>query len=556
MKWILSRKTFLNEAKLRDVILPRQQKAVQDKWGVEFLDMEEIEATPKIIQGKWTLTEEDKREALGEFLMADIDEVYKIFENLPEKFVEIFNKSIDLAMLDENGKKLFNNFNIKRPSVNQIGALTGNYFRKISVGETMAEEMIVRDESGRPVMGEDNRPTKVGKAAGEVIFSKNISNINTFVEDFNRCYPDSIVDANIFKSGQILRLVNNSREDFGGDDYNVDIDIYGRDLHLFISHKAKDILNISISRFYSSCQHLYSGGQRNKLIGNVFDPNTCPAFLIFDAPIYNNSGELINDVLPLSRMFIRNVESWESGDSKLYFDRAYPDRMESVIAGIIEKYSGNKMTYDVDQDGPYLFTPDLPQELTSKIVDPYMDRLNVNRYTLIGKNTKKLDLGNFIDWTKTKISPDAKIEDLTISTTRLPENFFKVPLNPEWVRFKFINIFSLSNFEKLRSQKYAFDKCKVRNNVISELVQNNPDLKSIQFVACDLKDVDLSTLKGVKELHLIYTIEDSKSIEALKDLGLTKLVVSGDLMSDSETKKIIQDLRRSGTKVEIKGPQI
>jgi hypothetical protein len=75
-------------------------------------------------------------------------------------------------------------------------------------------------------------------------------------------------------------------------------------------------------------------------------------------------------------------------------------------------------------------------------------------------------------------------------------------------------------------------------------------------VACDLKDVDLSALKGVKELHLIYTIEDSKSIEALKDLGLTKLVVSGDLMSDSETKKIIQDLRKSGTKVEIKGPQI
>lgn len=554
MKWILSRKTFLNEARLRDVILPKQQKAVQDKWGEEFLDMEEIDASPKIIQGKWTLTEEDKRKVLGEFLMADIDEVYKIFENLPEKFVEIFNKSIDLAMLDENGKKLFNNFDIKRPSVNQIGALTGNYFRKISVGETMAEEMIVRDESGRPVMGEDGRPTKIGKAAGDVIFSKNISNINTFVEDFNRCYPDSRVDANIFKSGQILRLVNNSQEDFGGDDYKVDIDIYGRDLHLFISHKAKDILNISISRFYSSCQHLYSGGQRSKLIGNVFDPNTCPAFLIFDAPIYNSKGELINEVLPLSRMFIRNVESWDS-ESKIYFDRAYPDRMENVLHEIIEKYSGNKMTY-TDDDGPYLFTPDLPSELTSKIVDPYMDRLNVKRYTLIGKNTKKLDLGNFIDWAKTKISPDAKIEDLTISTTRLPGNFFEVPLTPEWVRFKFINIFSLSNFDKLKSQKYAFDKCKIGKNILSELVQNNPELSSVQFVACDLKNVDLSTLKGIKELHLIYTLEDSKSIESLKNLGLNKLVVSGDLMSDVEGKKIIRDLRKSGTKVEIKGPQI
>ena len=113
MKWILSRKTFLNEAKLRDVILPRQKSAVQDKWGEEFLDMEEIDASPKIIQGKWTLTEEDKRKALGEFLMADIDQVYKVFEELPEKFIEIINKSIDLGMLDEDGKKLFNNFDIK-----------------------------------------------------------------------------------------------------------------------------------------------------------------------------------------------------------------------------------------------------------------------------------------------------------------------------------------------------------------------------------------------------------------------------------------------------------
>lgn len=556
MKWILSRTNFLNEAKLRDVILPRQKQAVIDKWGEEFLDMEEIEVTSKIVEGKWTLTEEDKREALGKFLMADIDQVYKVFEELPEKFIEIFNKSIDLEMLDEDGKKLFNNFDIKRPSVNQIGALTGSYFRKISVGETMAEEMIVRDESGRPVMGEDGRPTKVGKKPGDVIFSKNLSNINTFVEDFNRCYPDARIDANIFKSGAIQRLVSNSQEDFGGDNYKVDIDIYGRDLHLFISHKAKDILNISISRFYSSCQHLYSGGQRNKLIGNVFDPNTCPAFLIFDAPIYNSSGELVNDVLPLSRMFIRNVENWDSNDSKIYFDRAYPDRMEDVLTKIIEKYSGNKMTYDPDKDGPYLFTPDLPKELTYKIIDPYMDRLNVKRHTFIGKNTKKLDLGGFIDWTKTKISPDAKIEDLTISTTRLPDNFFEIPLKPEWVRFKFINIYSLANFEKLKSSKYAFDKCKLRNNVVSELVQNNPDLKSLQFVACDLKGIDFSVLKGLDELHLIYTLEDFKTIDSLKDLGLKKLIISGDLMSDAETKKTIQDLRKSGTNVQIKGPQI
>ena len=109
-------------------------------------------------------------------------------------------------------------------------------------------------------------------------------------------------------------------------------------MYLSINHNAKDILNISISRFYSSCQHLYSGGQRNKLIGNVFDPNTCPAFLIFDAPIYNSSGELISEQLPLTRMLVRNIETWNPNDDpQIFFDRAYPDRTKDLFGKIIEK---------------------------------------------------------------------------------------------------------------------------------------------------------------------------------------------------------------------------
>ena len=40
--------------------------------------------------------------------------------------------------------------------------LTDAIFRKISVGETQASEIILRDETGRPVMGEDGRPQKLG----------------------------------------------------------------------------------------------------------------------------------------------------------------------------------------------------------------------------------------------------------------------------------------------------------------------------------------------------------------------------------------------------------
>ena len=54
MKWIKSRNQYINEAKLRDVILPRQAKEVSNVWGEKYLDYEEVTPTDKIIQGKWS----------------------------------------------------------------------------------------------------------------------------------------------------------------------------------------------------------------------------------------------------------------------------------------------------------------------------------------------------------------------------------------------------------------------------------------------------------------------------------------------------------------------
>jgi len=286
MKWIKNRNKFISEeAKLRDVILPTQKEVVSKTWGEKFLDYEEIEATNNIKQGKWKLSDEDKIEVLGHFFQADLNSIYKSFNNLPDKFQEVFNTSIDISLIREDKdkfEKILNNFDIKKPSINQIGVLTDPVFRKISVSETLASEVIVRDENGRPVMGEDGRPQKVGKEPGEVIYSKNLTNVNGFVDDFNRCFPESKIDSSLFSSGSINQLISSSKEDFGGDRYSVEVDLYSRDMFLSIKHNAKDILNMSISRFYSSCQHLYSGGYRTQVLGNVFDPNSVPAFIIFD----------------------------------------------------------------------------------------------------------------------------------------------------------------------------------------------------------------------------------------------------------------------------------
>ena len=131
MKWIKTRNSFISEAKLRDVILPRQAKEVKSFWGEKYLDLEEITPTEKIKQGTWKLSEEDKRKVLGFFFDVDMNKLYEIFKNLPDKFCEVLKMSIRVESLPEETSKKFgsvlNRFEIKEPSVDEIYLLYQNY---------------------------------------------------------------------------------------------------------------------------------------------------------------------------------------------------------------------------------------------------------------------------------------------------------------------------------------------------------------------------------------------------------------------------------------------
>ena len=561
MKWIKSRNLFLEreereEAKIKDVILPRQAKELKNVWAEEFLELEEVDPTDNIKQGKWKLSDEDKIEAFGIFFSANLNNVYKFFNELPDKFNEVLKKSIDISLLgtNQNWIKNLTDLDIKKPSINQISILTDSVFRKISVSETKAAEIIVRDDSGKPIFGDDGKPTKRKREEGEIIFSNNLTNINGFVTDYNRCFPEYPVDANGFSQGDIQRVVSASREDFGGNKYAVDVDLYGKDLFLSIKHNPKDILNMSISRFYSSCQHLYSGGYRTQLLANVFDPNSIPAFLVFDTPITDNKGDLISEQLPLCRMMIRNVETFDGKEPKLFFDRGYPDRMESFIGKMVEKYSENKESEGKEDILKYLFTPDIPMD--SDLRDPYMDRLNLDRGTYIGVNVDKLYLSRSYDWSKVKISPKAKLKEIVIETSSVPDNLFNIPLKPEWVKIKFIKIKDFSPFKNIKTGSYAFDKCKFDNSVIAQVKTINPNLKKLQLLACEISNLDLSILGEIDELQLLYTVSSENLVTVLEGLSVKKLTISGDLVSNPENKKYIGSLKRSGTKIEIVGPVI
>jgi hypothetical protein len=555
MKWIKDRNKFLNEAKLRDVIFARQAKEVSRIWGEKFLDYEEVTPTDKIKQGKWKLSDEDKNRVLGKFFDCDMKAVTAVFDSINDKFAEVLSQSINLDLIrDEKFKIIATDLNIKNPSIDQIAILFDAIFRKISVSETMATEVIQKDENGRPVKDEGGNMIKTTKEKGALVFTNNLTNINSFVDDFNRCFPEDKIGAN-FEERNIQRLRSAASIDENRD-FEVDFKIFDKDMYLSINHNPKDILNMSISKFYASCQHLYSGGYREQVLGNVFDPNSIPAFLTFETPIYWNK-EKISDQLPLSRMMIRNIETFDAQEeSKIFFDRAYPDRMKEIFGEMMEKYSEMKQTADENSRITYIFTPDVDTE--DRVRDPYMDRVSLQRKPYIGKNTKTLYLNRMHDWSNVKIAPDAKIKELIIETTDIPEDLTKVPLNPDWVKFKYLTINTLSNFDKIKTDSIAFDKCKLDTSVLDEMNTVNANIKKLQIVSCDLTgELGFSQFKNLEELHIVYTLD---TIEELKDLtenlGIKKLVLSGDLIKDKESKIQVNQLRQRGIKVEIVGPVI
>lgn len=553
MKWIRSRNKFL-EAKIIDVVFPRQAKEIKSIWGEKYLEYEEITPTDNIKQGLWKLSEEDKRIVLGKFFQCNMDEIYKIFESLPEKFAEVLKASIDTKLLNEVQNNrwggVLSNFNVKIPSIDEIYLLYENVFRKLSVNETLADEVIQRDETGKPVLGEDNKPLKVKKKKGEPVFSNNLVNINSFVSDYNRCYPkDSVVTHN-FTDGEVYKIRNSAAQDYSGNRYEIDFEIFTKDMYLSIIHNPKDILNMSISKFYTSCQHLYDGGYRSYVIGNVFDPNSIPAYLKFDIPI-KEDGEVISDHLPISRMMVRNIESFSQkfDEPQIYHDRCYPDRLKNVMSDMITKYSGNKPT--TNSDNGYLFTPDI--DPNDSINDPYMDTLSLKRGKLIGVNAKNIYLTLSQDWSNTIISPRANIKELTIETTKLPSNIFDLPFILDWIKFKYIQINSLKDF-KFQTNSVSLDKCKFNNKLLNEMVTDFPHIKRLHIESCNIKNINLAKFGTLDELGLIYTLPSGGSIEkALGGIKVKKLIISGDLLSNVENKEFIKKLKNSKVRVEIVG---
>ena len=199
MKWILSRSKFLNEAKLRDVLNKPQTKRLKEVWGEKYLDYEEVEATDRIKQGRWKLSDEDKDIVINKFFKTDYAWVREKLASLPDKFSEVLSMSLSINYRDFNSDQINRlksgfegkEFNIKKLQISQISCLNYPIFKSLNAGETKGDSIVVKDENGRPLRDENNNIIKKSKEPGEPSFSTNLVNLNTFITSYNNSYPEN-----------------------------------------------------------------------------------------------------------------------------------------------------------------------------------------------------------------------------------------------------------------------------------------------------------------------------------------------------------------------------
>lgn len=169
------------------------------------------------------------------------------------------------------------------------------------------------------------------------IWSNNKSNLYSFLVSLKRAFPDLYSYLNPEAIANDKKLVG-MRMPILNYESNLSKISEGK-LYLYITDKPADILRMSVSDFYSSCQNIYSGGEHGteenkKLLSNVFDTNSKVAYLIFDSPYRDSHGNM-HPFSPVARMIIRvNIKG------KIMFDNVYPKSMTTEMEKIVTEKAG------------------------------------------------------------------------------------------------------------------------------------------------------------------------------------------------------------------------
>lgn len=298
---------FINEA-LKDEIPKHYKDLIKDMHGSKILNKEVPVHTDKIPNVKIEITDEKYLNNISEVIKDGVE------KNICDEFFlsDLYKKIVDIKLF-HNGKEIF-------------------YSNKNHI------KLLFSNEINLPDM-------KVNLPNNEYQISKNKSNIVKFLSYFNRLKG---TDYSINDDKRIKGLMT-----FLGDYENNLNNLKNDKLYLYITDKSYDKLNMSLSKYYDSCQNIYDGTHKIQLLANVFDPNTKVAYIISETPFYDKKGNKVN-YSPLYRCLIR----YDENSDKTMFDVAYPKINTNPIYSIIEEYTDlknekiNAYTYKVKEDLP------------------------------------------------------------------------------------------------------------------------------------------------------------------------------------------------------------
>lgn len=556
MKWIKKRIEFLNEAKIGELINKKQAEVVAKRWGKKYLDYEQIEPNPEIkkIEGTWKLTPEQKYQVLDLFFKTDVRKAEQIFENLPVDFIRAISSAVNyitnmnlesFGIVDKEeiellSKMMSDGIDFNNIGIEEIATFTNNVLPRIDVKTTISNKRMVRDENGHPIKGEDGQFQFEEKEVGEFEYYSGLYNLNSFAKDYDECMKklgreDQIVNRS-FSSVEIGSIKNMLTLDVKG--HQADIRVFHKDAYVSILHNPQDILNISVSKFYASCQELYGGSQVRSLLANVFDPNSVPAFIYLDSPVYNSEGELIAEKLPIARFFIRSIET-PSETKGLLFDRVYPQRMSmgenEGIYDIVERVAGITKLLDVNdvdvKAAVYVFSPDISHD--DKLDTPYMDTLsNVRHKKAIGINCRFLDITADSDWSDVIVRENNKIETMVISTPNVPANLFELNYNLEKLTIINIDISEMPDLSKFGTGDITLNECRTTMTDLREGLKD-VELKRLVLRNCDIEGMSFEGMT-MDELALESDTEGKTLAEVIGDARINKLTISDHLVMDQE----------------------
>ena len=562
MKWIKRRKDFLAEAKVGELVSKRQAEVISKRWGKKYLDYEQVEPEPEIknIEGSWKLTPEQKYQVLDLFFKTDVKKAEQTFENLPTEFVRQVSAGLNHVVETESGREveliaelMKDGIDFGNIGIEEIAALTNNVLPRIDVKTTVSNRRMVRDEDGLPIKGEDGQFQFEEKQVGEFEYYSGVYNLNSFAKDYDECMKklgreDQVANRN-FSSEQIGSIKSMLTLDVKG--HQADIKVFHKDAYVSILHDPQDILNISVSKFYASCQEFYGGSHVRSLLANVFDPNSVPAFIYLDSPVYDKEGELIAEKLPLARFFIRKIDMPKdfvdpsAPSTKLFFDRVYPQRMSegenSGIYSLVEKVAGIKRYLDsTDEDATravYVFAPDISSD--DSLDSPYHDTIrNVENKRTIGMNCKFLNITANSDWSNVLVRENNKIETMVISSPNVPANLFDLKYNLEKLTFVNIDITEMPDLSKFGTGDITLKDCRTNMDALSEGLKD-VELKRLRLINCDVAGMSFAGM-SMDELALESDTDGRTLADVIADARINKLTVSDHLLMDPQNAEFLK----------------